>query len=382
MTERKFDVAVVGGGVVGAAAAWKLSKAGAKVVLIEKDDLCAGASCTNPGFCVLSYRENPLVMDMALRQQAQWDALVSEIGDVEYNPSGGLIPLTDTAQQGILEGLCKHVKGMGLSDIHMITAEKAKELEPELNADKLVGACWCPGEGRLNPFKLNLNMADRAVALGTTVMTHTAVTGLRMNNGIVEAVETTNGDVFADLVILCGGAWTRDLAAMAGHDLPIFYERGEAMVSMQVRPTIKRMITDGALFNQPLTDDHPMVIGACLGQTHSGNIVIAQATSRPGNYDKSNTLEGMKGVANRVISLFPSLKDIDIIRMWSGLVSYAADKDPVFGAFDSPKNLFIANSFHSAIALSPSIGDMIADYWKNGTIPEAAKGYTPMRFCK
>ena len=82
MTEKKFDVAVVGGGVVGAAAAWKLSKAGAKVVLIEKDDLCAGASCTNPGFCVLSYRENPLVMDFAIRQQAQWDALVSEIGDV------------------------------------------------------------------------------------------------------------------------------------------------------------------------------------------------------------------------------------------------------------------------------------------------------------
>jgi len=183
-------------------------------------------------------------------------------------------------------------------------------------------------------------------------------------------------------IFLCGGAWTRDIAAMAGKDMPIFYERGEAMVSMQVRPTIKRMITDGALFNQPLTEDHPMVIGACLGQTHSGNIVIAQATSRPGNYDKSNTLEGAKGVANRVISLFPSLKDIEIIRMWSGLVSYAQDKDPVFGAFDSPGNLFIANSFHSAIALSPSIGDMIADYWKSGNIPEAAKGYTPMRFVK
>ena len=382
MADMKFDVAVVGGGVVGAAAAWKLSKAGAKVVLLEKDDLCAGASCTNPGFCVLSYRENPLVMDMALRQQQQWDALQEEIGDIEYIPSGGLIPLTDDAQAGILENLCKGCATMGLTDIEMISAARAKELEPEINEKILVGACWCPGEGRLNPFKLNHNMADRAAALGAVMMPHTPVTGFKMGNGVIQAIETPKGDIYADLVVVATGAWTRDVAKMAGQDLPIDYERGEAMVSMAVRPTIKRMITDGALFNQPMTPDHPMVVGACLGQAAHGNIVMAQATTRPGNYDKSNTLAGAKGVANRVIELFPALKDIEIIRMWAGLVSFSADHEPVFGAYESPKNLFIANSFHSAIALSPSIGDMIADYWKNGTIPELAKGYTPMRFVK
>ncbi|MBQ3104123.1 MAG: FAD-binding oxidoreductase [Oscillospiraceae bacterium] len=382
MADMKFDVAIVGGGVVGAAAAWKLSKAGAKVVLLEKDDLCAGASCTNPGFCVLSYRENPLVMDMALRQQQQWDALQEEIGDVEYIPSGGLIPLTDDAQAGILENLCKGCATMGLTDIEMISAARAKELEPEINEKILVGACWCPGEGRLNPFKLNLNMADRAAALGAVMMPHTPVTGFKMANGVIQAVETPKGDIYADLVVVATGAWTHDVVKMAGQDLPIGYERGEAMVSMAVRPTIKRMITDGALFNQPMTEDHPMVVGACLGQAAHGNIVMAQATTRPGNYNKSNTLAGAKGVANRVIQLFPALKDIEIIRMWAGLVSFAADHEPVFGAYDSPKNLFIANSFHSAIALSPSIGDMIADYWKSGTIPELAKGYTPLRFNK
>jgi glycine oxidase len=66
--------------------------------------------------------------------------------------------------------------------------------------------------------------------------------------------------------------------------------------------------------------------------------------------------------------------------MWAGLVSFTPDKRPVFGAFASPGNLFIANSFHSAVALSPAIGDMIASYWKTGTIPEDAKSYSPERF--
>ena len=56
------------------------------------------------------------------------------------------------------------------------------------------------------------------------------------------------------------------------------------------------------------------------------------------------------------------------------------DHQPVFGAFVNPSNLFIANTFHSAVAISPAIGGMIADYWKTGTLPDEAKAYTPDRF--
>ncbi len=378
-TNQHFDAAIIGGGVIGAAAAWKLAAAGARVALLEKDDLCAGASCTNPGFCVLSYRENRLAMSLALEQQTQWDALQSEIGDVEYVQSGGLIPLTDKEQEAVLGGLCEHAKKLGLDEIGLVTAKQAKQLEPALDESMLVGGCWCPGEGRVNPFKLNLNMANRAKALGADLRTHTPVTGMRVENGLVRALETPQGEVAADLFILAGGAWTRDLAKLAGRDLPVCYERGEAMVSMPVAPRIRRMITDGALFTQP-AEENPMVVGACLAQTASGNIVMAQATTRPGGYDKRNTFEGPRAVARRVLALLPSLSDLEIIRMWAGLVSYTPDKQPVFGAFDSPKNLFVANSFHSAIALSPSIGAMIADYWKTGAIPAEARAYTPERF--
>jgi len=380
MADQKYDVIVIGGGVVGAASAWKLAAAGAKTALIEKNDLGAGASSTNPGFCVLSYRENQLVMDLALRQQKAWDKVQAEIGDVEYRQTGGLIPITDDEQLGVIEGLVKAVKELGLKDIEIVTPQKAVELEPELDISVLKAGCFCPGEGDLNPFRLNMGMADRAAALGADIFAHTEAVGFECADGVIKAVETTRGRMTADLIVLCPGAWTRDLASLAGIDLPVFYERGEAMVSMPVRPTLRRIITDGALFVQEISDDHPMTIGCCAGQTHTGNIVIAQSTSRPGHYNKSNTFEGMHGVAKRAVTLFPALGDLTIIRMWSGLVSFAADKNPVFGPFAAYKNLFIVNSFHSAIALAPSLGQMVADYWTSAVIPEAASIYSPNRF--
>lgn len=379
LQNRMYDVAVVGGGVLGAAAAWKLAAAGARVALIEKDGICAGASGTNPGFCVLSYRENQLTMRLALEQQRNWDALQREIGNVEYNPSGGLIPLTDAEQEAVLDGLCRHAKKLGLDDIGLVSAKRAGELEPALDVSQIVGACWCPGEGRVNPFLMNLNMAQKAKSLGAEIYTQTPVESIAIENGLVTALETPIGTVHADLFILAGGAWTRDLARMAGRDIPVLFESGEAMVSMQVAPRVKRMITDGALFTQP-PSLNPRVVGACLGQTASGNIVIAQSTTRPTEYDETNSFEGPHRIARRVLKLFPSLADLEIIRMWAGLVSYTDDHQPVFGAFDSPRNLFVVNSFHSAVALSPAVGDLVAAYWKSGALPEEAKAYSPERY--
>ncbi len=378
---RSYDVVIIGGGVVGAAAAWKLSAAGARVALLERDDLCGGASATNPGFCVLSYRENPLSMGLALRQQASWAETQREIGDVEYRQSGGLMPITDEGQLAALTGLCKHAHGLGLADIGIITAKEAVELEPALSGSPITAACWCPGEGKVNPFKLNLAMADKARALGASLFPHTPVTGINVQNGVVTSVETPRGAFCADLFVAAAGAWTRDLCKLAGREIPVCFERGEAMVTMQVQPRLRRMITDGALFNKP-AGPFTMAVGACMAQTVSGNIVLAQATTRPPEHDKRNTFEGVHAVAKRVLTLFPGFSDLEIIRMWAGLVSYAPDKQPVFGPLASPRNLFIANSFHSAIALSPSIGDLVAAYYKTGRIPEEARAYTPERFAE
>lgn len=378
---RDYDVAVIGGGVCGTAAAWELAKAGARVALLEKEEIAAGASSTNPGFLVFSYRENPFTMRLALEQDALWDQFQRELGaDLEMSRNGGLMPFDAPEQERVLEGLTRQARGFGLKEMELVTARRARELEPGLEGKGISGAAWCAREGHINPFRLNLALADGAMAQGADVFTHTPVTGMEVAGGRVTALETPRGRIRAQLVVAAAGAWTRDVGLLAGADLPVKYEKGEAMVSAPLPRRLNGIVTDGALFALP--EGAEMKVGCCMKQAADGNVVIAQATTQPRGHETGNTPDGLIRVARRALTLFPFLKDLEIIRMWSGLVSYVEDKEPLFGPLKSPSNLFIVNSFHSAIGIAPAVGRMVAQYYATGRIPEDAKHYSPQRFLR
>lgn len=126
---------------------------------------------------------------------------------------------------------------------------------------------------------------------------------------------------------------------------------------------------------------HPdMVIGACLGQTATGNIVIAQATTDVENYDCSSTLEGPRDVAQRVLKLFPGLNDLEILRMWGGIIAYTPDRAPLFGFLENRKNLLGVIGFHSSIGIAPVLGKMVADVYLKGKACYDMSAYSPLRF--
>jgi len=120
-------------------------------------------------------------------------------------------------------------KQWGLKDVSLVSPDRALQQEPHLDASKIIAAAYCPTEGRLNPFKLTLGFAHKARELGADILTHTQVTGFEVVNGEVKEVVTSYGSVKANLIILAAGAWTREIAKMAGVDIPVNYERGEAM---------------------------------------------------------------------------------------------------------------------------------------------------------
>ena len=380
--EKSYDVAVIGGGVTGSAIAWQFAKANIKTVLIEKEGICSGASATNPGFCVLSYRGDQLQLDMARKQTRDFQTLEKELGvDLEFSVTGGLVPVSNQQELGVLTGLVSRCHRMGLQEIEMITPGQAVKQEPALDPNKIIGAVYCPGEGIINPFNITNGLASTAGRYGAKILTQTSVTALEMTGGRISAVETTAGRIKTEFVIMAAGAWTKDIAAMAGIDIPVKYERGEAMVSMAVPRMIRGMVTDGSLFVPP-ENTSEMVVGACLGQTASGNIVMAQATTDGADYNCRSTYEGPVRVARKVLTLFPGLDDLEIIRMWAGVVAYTDDKKPLFGFVGKPDNLFMVTNFHSAVGISPGIGELTLEAYRQGrTTPEAA-AYSIQRYVK
>lgn len=227
MGSKCYEVAIIGGGVCGSAIAYYLAKAGAKIVVLEKGDICSGASGTNPGFCVLTYREDPLVMELALEQRLEWKKLAQEVGvDFEYATTGGLIPFQSQEQLDVLAALVDNCHSWGLKKIKIVKPEEAIQQEKALDATKIMGAVYCPWEGRINPFKLTIGLIGKARQLGADVITDAKVTGMEVSGGEVKTIFTSRGMIKAGLVICATGAWTAEVVAQAGVKLPVLYERG------------------------------------------------------------------------------------------------------------------------------------------------------------
>ena len=123
-----------------------------------------------------------------------------------------------------------------------------------------------------------------------------------------------------------------------------------------------------------------MVVGACLAQTKSGNIVLAQATTQVKNHGRSTSYAGPVAVAQKVLYYFPKLSNLEILRMWGGIVAYTPDRQPLFGFLPYPKNLFVNVGFHSAIGIAPILGRIVKDVYLKGKTQYDFAAYSPLRF--
>lgn len=379
---KKYDVGVIGGGVVGCAIAYSIAATGQKVALIEKNEICSGTSGTNPGFCVLTYREDPVIMNIALSEIKKLEKLSELIGtDVEYRKTGGLIYFSNIEQQKEVEKIANACKRWGLKEAEIVGNKKVHRQEPALNLDAIKGALYCPLEGKLNPFYLTIGLAKKARELGADIFTNTEIIDIELENKNVKRVVAKNGDaIYAENYVLATGAWTKEICHKIGEDIPVFYERGEAMVSMKVPRIIKGIVTDSNFFLAGESNKDKFKIGSCLAQTESGNVVITQATSDVNNYDLRTTLEGQSQVAQRTLEYFPSLKDVDIIRTWGGIAAFTKDRLPIFDYLEKAKNMLVVVGFHSSIGIATALGDLVRESYKTGRIKNDLQRYNLERF--
>jgi len=380
--KKSYEVTIIGGGVCGCAIAYHLAKEGVRVALVEKGDICSAASGANLGFSVLSYRQNPITLKMAQDQLSIQRKLSQELEiDIEYVETGGLIPITNQEELQVLSFLVERCREWGFKEIEIVNPQRANQQEPALDQKKLIAAVFCPLEGILNPINLTIGFANAAKRNGADIYTNSSVIGFEIANKRIKEIIFPTEKIKTNLVISAAGAWTRELINKVGIDLPIYYERGEAMISSPVSRIIKGAVTDGILFTEASSIEN-MTVGACLAQSASGGIILAQSTTEGEDYNIQNSPFGLSLVARRVLSFFPALKNLNIIRMWSGLVSYSEDKQPVFGFLDNPTNMFVVTGFHSAIGIASAIGNMVKEVYFRGVSSYDVSAYSPLRFIR
>jgi glycine cleavage system aminomethyltransferase T/glycine/D-amino acid oxidase-like deaminating enzyme len=201
---------VIGGGITGASVAYHLAKAGWRdTVLLEKDELTSGSTCHAAG---LVTQFNPSATMMRFRQYSI--QLYEELGVFERVGSLRFASSEESLKE--LQRGVSRARGIGL-DVELISAEESARLMPAITQRSLLGAIWIPADGHLDPHTATHALAAAARGMGASVLTQHRVTGIELSErGSVKAVQTDVGRIEAEVVVIAGGIWAPQVAAMAG----------------------------------------------------------------------------------------------------------------------------------------------------------------------
>ena len=358
------DVCVVGGGLLGAAAAYYAARAGLRVVLLEERELAAGASGAAFGgvsSMVFSYSDTRVpdyYVKLSLESVRLYSELAEELGPpLDYKVLGQIDPFFDESDRPYREERVRGLQESG-SPVELLSAEELHELEPALTAD-LAGGMWCPTDGHVTPLCAVWALADGARAHGAEIRTGVRAERLLVDGGRVVGVATSAGDVPAGCTIACGGAGTAALAETVGLAIPLDLGRGQMLVTERV-PRLLR------------TSLHNMQ------QTASGTIVVG-VTREPEHEDALSSPRGIEEILATAVRLIPALAGIRLVRAWAGVRIVPAGGYPVFGPVDGADGLLVC-VMHRGITLGPVVGKILAELASAGHTDWDLTPYAASRF--
>jgi sarcosine oxidase subunit beta len=212
-----------------------------------------------------------------------------------------------------------------------------------------------------NPFLTVHELANAARRLGATIYTGTEVTGIIVENGKVEGLRTCKGIIKTNIVVDAAGAWSADVARMAGLKIP-------------TRPHGEDAVVTEPLMSLPYFPEIGEVYGR---QTKSGQILVGENDfpEQASSYSIETTLDFLPRICEYLLRMLPSFGNINIVRQWAGTEDITPDKLPILGKVDEVDGLILACGFASGFCISQAIGEIITDIIlekdKNQDIAEA-----------
>ena len=382
-----YDVIVVGGGIIGCSVAWQLSKRKQKVLVIERTDVASGSAGATDGFVGCYTKKPGPQLDLAIKSVKMFDTLQEELDtDINYErAAGGMQPVEDKIQWDMLSRTAELQQQHGI-DVRMISAEEARKIVPGLNPN-IYGALYCPTAGKVNPMYLSFAYCRAAKKCGAEFMYRTQVTDFIIENGHAVGVQTSKGNFYAGKIINACGSWAGEAARLAGLDLPINPRKGQLAVTEPIdfymSPTIQCARYNVIKFHpETIKDETVLRLGSSMNiaQTAEGGLIIG-GTREFAGFEDENTLEGIDTMMRRVLRFFPGLKDLHVIRYFSGFRPYTPDGMPLLGEVKTLPGFYMAAGHEGdGISLSPITGRLIAELIVNGSCSHDITPFSPNRF--
>jgi glycine/D-amino acid oxidase-like deaminating enzyme len=374
------DVVVVGGGIVGAACAYYLARAGATVRVIERDFAASGTSRACDGLILYSDKSSEAELELAKASAQLWEELAGTLdAPFEYGRRGTIV-LYDS-EEGLAAGQQKadglRVSGVGAE---VLDPPALRSLEPNLAPD-LAGGIYFPDEAQVDSRAATLALLDAAQGMGVLLQKDTEVTGIRLDGeGRVAAVGTRNGNLPTRTVVLAAGVWSNDLARSAGLDLPVRPRKGHILVTARAPGMISHPLLEGSYAASVVSSGEGVQVALVAEMTSAGTLLLGSSREFAG-YDRAVSPGVMQTIAARAVRFLPGLANISLIRSYAGLRPWSPDHLPLVGPVDAVPGLCLATGHEGAgIGLAPITGRILADWIIGGKEPPLAEPVRPGRF--
>jgi sarcosine oxidase subunit beta len=337
MSDRmQADVIIIGSGAVGNAAAYYLTKAGKKVIVLEKEkSIGSGQSCRNGGMNKIDGRglgELPI----AIYGLKCWKDLSQDV-DTEYVEKGGIRIALNEDQNEYMSRFLPFGKEYGLH-LEEISGESLRRKIPEFST-KITSAIYCGEESKMNPLKTTLGLYSGAREAGAVFISDEEVCALHTRQGRIFAAESVKGNVYeADQILVAAAYGSRKVLNSVGIDVPLYSYYEEIFVTEKIPRILDQMFVSAKV--------------TYYGEQQENGTVVFGGASGFGNFpnrgwypDSYQDRKRLPASARALADIFPALRSVRIVRGWGGWMDISPDDSMMIGETVEIPGLFVACGF-------------------------------------
>jgi len=368
----KSEVIVVGGGIVGCAAAYYLTKGGARVTIIEREGLASQASGYSAGMlnpltgigipgCLQEIAMTSFQMHLNL-----WKDLVSETG-FDFNPSrrSSIDVIFDESDHSSLEQVYRTYRDTDGFKAQWLSDSEIKSVSSKISAEA-IGGLYTWGNGSLDSMLLTKALANSAVESGSKLI-ETNVVGVQDQYGRINGLRTKEGIIGCDHVIFALGPWSNKIEKWLGVHVPV--------------SPLKGQILRTHLSNVGKYPDYDLNHGGISLYRKSGGMVWIGATEEHQGYDVTQTVKAKNMLLSKASIIVPSIIESEIINQTVCLRPITPDWLPIIGKAPGWSNAWLATGAgKKGILLGPAMGKSISDLITKKSTEIPIHGFQPERF--
>lgn len=382
MGDKNFEIAVIGGGIVGSATAYYLAEAGYKTVIIEKNDIASGTSSRCDGNVTIVDKDPGFDSEMSLVSQELMVDLHGKLEiPFEFREHGSILVCDNDEEMAAAVEWVKTQNEAGLK-FNVLDKTDIRNESPFF-ADDIPGGLVSETDSLINPYMFCYSLVHKAKQFGLEVITNAEVTNIKKGDDF--AIETTKGTIHANKVVNAAGVWAPFIGKMLNIDIPIIPRKGHILVGSRQEPIMMRNVMEfGYLMNKfgreriadARTAEHGVAL--VLEPTESQNFLIGSSRQFVG-YDGSIDIQVVHTLAQRALRFFPKMDDFKIIRAYTGFRPFTEDHLPIVSEVAEVPGFYIAAGHEGdGISLATGTGKLMEQIISGAS--ETIFSTEPLRF--